>query len=132
LLTKLEHHLNVPENSFKVNLIVESISAIFELEEIMFVLKQIIVGLNRGKWNYIFSIIKRFRHFPDPVLPPRNKIDNDEPFLNAFNSFVVYAAHKRGMHAIAGASNYLPKTSNIKETEIAKLKVAFEKFTEAF
>lgn len=132
LLTNLEHYLKVPENSFKVTLIVESISAIFELEEIMFVLQQRLIGLCTGKWNYIFSIIKRFKSHPDPILPPRNKIENDEPFLIALDKFIVHTAHKRGMHAINGASNYLPKVSSMKETDTAKLKVAFEKFTESF
>ena len=60
ILSKLEHRLGVPQNSFKVTLIVESITAVFQLEEIMYALKHRLVALNAGKWNYMVSLLKRF------------------------------------------------------------------------
>jgi malate synthase len=123
ILSKLEHHLGVPRYSFKVTVIVESITAVFELDEIIFHLKHRLVGLNTGRWNYINSILKRFASYSTPVFLPRDHINSDAPFLKAFNSHVVHSAHKRGVHAIGGASNYLPKLNNPKATELALKKV---------
>lgn len=74
---------------------IESITAVTQIDEIIFALKDRIVGINAGKWNYIFSIVKRFRHQINSQIDPRNLILPDAPFMTSFYQFVVYNAHKR-------------------------------------
>ena len=109
MLSFLELSLGVPKNSFKVTVIVESVTALIQLDEIIFALRERIVGLNAGKWNYLSSVVKRSRNLYSSLIDPRNQIKPDAPLLKAFYLHVVHTAHRRGIHAIGGASNYLPK-----------------------
>lgn len=131
VLDELESQLRVPQYSFKVNIIVESIYILLELEEIIFAFKHRIVGLNTGRWNYMASILHSYSKDLTSLIKPRMKISHNEPFLEAFNRHVVHLAHKRGIHAIGGASNYIPSSNSAKATEIAKKYVIEEKFREA-
>ena len=109
MLLYLESQLNLPPNTFKVSVIVESIYAVLELDEIIFTLKHRIVGLNAGRWNYMFSLVKTFKHHLNSLIPPRTQIRNSDRFLHTFNQYVVHIAHKRGIHAIGGTSNQIPR-----------------------
>jgi malate synthase len=131
MLEELETLMKVPKNSFKVCVIVESIYVILELEEIIFAMKHRIVGLNTGRWNYMATILASYHQDITSLIKPRMKITVDEPFLDAFNRHVVHLAHKRGIHAIGGASNYIPRSNSSKATEYAKKYVIDEKFKEA-
>lgn len=109
ILSYLEAQLGAEPNSFKVTVIVESVIALTQLDEIIFALKERIVGLNTGRWNYIGSIVKRFRNQISSMIDSRHQIYSDSPFLQSFNLYVVHIAHKRGIHAIGGASNFVPR-----------------------
>ena len=86
-------------------MIVETVTAILELDEIIFAFKHRIIGLNTGRWNYMFSVVKRFQNFQNCFIDSRNKITMEDMFMNNFNRYVVHIAHKRGIHVIGGASN---------------------------
>jgi len=131
ILGYIEREIGVEENSFKVTVIVESVSALFELDEIIFILRKRIVGLNAGRWNYLASLAKRFKFDPSSQLQPRNDIETNEPYLQAFNQQIVHVAHKRGLHAIGGASNFTARFYFPKATKTALEKVKEEKFAEA-
>lgn len=92
-----------------MTVIVESVVAMIQLDEIVFALKERIVGLNTGKWNYMSSIVKRFRTQMNSMIDSRHQIDHNSNFLKSFNEYVVHTAHKRSIHAIGGASNYVPR-----------------------
>ena len=74
MLISLEKLLSIPTNTFKVTLIIESVTAILELEEIIFAFKHRVIGVNTGKWNYMFSVVKRFKQLPSCFLPFRDKV----------------------------------------------------------
>ncbi len=103
-----------------MTVIVESVTALLQLDEIVFALKDRIVGLNAGKWNFLSSVVKRFRNEYQSLIDPRSQIKPDSPILKAFYLKVVHTAHCRGIHAIGGASNYLPKMNQPKIIQIAK------------
>ena len=105
MLKHLEKLLNVPTNTFKVTVIIETFTAVIELEEIIFAFKHRIIGLNTGRWNYLFSVIKRFQFEQSSFLDARNKISIDDMFMTNFSRYIVHIGHKRGVHVIAGASN---------------------------
>jgi len=92
------------------------VTAILELEEIIFAFKHRVVGVNTGKWNYMHSIVKRFKNMPSCFLPFRDKVLLDEAFTVNFNKYVVHIAHKRGIHVIGGASNFVPRIHYPKAT----------------
>jgi malate synthase len=131
-LTFLEVQLQAPKNSFKITVIVESVLALSLLEEIVYLFRERIVGLNVGRWNYISSIVKRFKS--DPILQcieSRHSLTTDVSFLQILNQYVVHIAHKRGIHAIAGPSSYVPRENQPKITEYAVSQVMKEKLQEA-
>ena len=101
------------------------------MDEIIFALRERIVGLNTGKWNYMGSLVKRFRNQISSMIDSRHQIKADALFLKRFNQYIVYTAHKRGIHAIGGASNFVPRLNQPKATQLAKQQVIAEKFEEA-
>jgi len=101
----------------------ETIMASFEIEEILYELKDHIVGMNAGRWDYIFSVIKKFRNHPDFVLPDRSQVTMDVHFMKSYAELLVKLCHKRGAHAIGGMSAFIPA----KDEEVNKR--AFEKVT---
>lgn len=103
-----------------MTVVVESVTALLQLDEIVFALKDRIVGLNAGKWNYLSSVVKRFSNEYQSLIDPRSQIKADSPILKAFYLKVVHTAHRRGMHAIGGASNYLPKMNQPKVIQMAR------------
>lgn len=109
MLIALEKHLQVPTNTFKVTVIIETVTSVIELEEIIFAFKHRIVGINTGRWNYMFSIVKRFQNSLCSFLDSRHKISNEDTFLSNFNRYVIHIGHKRGVHVIGGASNLIPR-----------------------
>ncbi len=99
-----------------MTLIIESVNAILELEEIIFAFKHRVIGVNTGKWNYMFSVVKRFKNLPTCFLPFRDKVLLNDKFVLNFNRYIVHIAHKRGIHVIGGASNYVPRVHFPKAT----------------
>jgi malate synthase len=128
----LETHLGLPENSIKVTVLIETIPAAFQMDEILFELKGRIVGLNAGRWDYLFSIIKYFRDAGlNYVLPDRNQITMSAPMMRAYTDLLVATCHKRKAMAIGGMSAFIPSRNDPGINEVALEKVRADKQREA-
>jgi len=119
-----QDELGIPRGSIKATVLIENVLAAFEMEEILYELREHIAGLNAGRWDYIFSVIKKFRNRPGFLLPNRAQITMTVPFMRAYTEQLVRACHRRGAHAIGGMAAYIPR----KEEEANRL--AFQKVTE--
>ena len=98
----------VPRGSVRATVLIETILAAFEMDEILFELREHAAGLNAGRWDYIFSFIKRFREQPGFVLPDRGQVTMAVPFMRAYARLLVATCHRRGAHAIGGMSAFIP------------------------
>ena len=122
--------LQIPQGSIKATVLVETIHAAFEMEEILYELRDHSAGLNAGRWDYIFSAIKTFRHREMPVLPDRAQVTMEVPFMAAYSDGLVQACHRRGTHAIGGMAAFIP-TGDPKTNEEALGKVRRDKERES-
>lgn len=122
-----QEFLNVPIGTFKATVLVETITASFQLDEIIYELKDHIVGLNCGRWDYIFSYIKKFRNHKNFNLPNRDQVTMTSPFMNAYSKLVIQRCHKRGISAIGGMAAQIPIKNNEKENAAALEKVRLDK-----
>ena len=114
-----EKELGVPHGTIKATVLIETIVAAFEMDEILYELKDHIVGLNCGRWDYIFSFIKKFRKDPSLVLPERSQVTMDKAFLAAYVALLIKTCHRRGAHAIGGMSAFIPVKNDDKANQIA-------------
>ena len=103
-----EDYFGLDTGTIKATLLIETLPAVFEMDEILFSLKEHIVGLNCGRWDYIFSYIKTLKKHPDRVLPDRQVVTMDKPFLNAYSRLLVRTCHKRGAFAMGGMAAFIP------------------------
>ncbi len=101
-------YLNISQGTFKATVLVETITASFQLDEIIYELRNHIVGLNCGRWDYIFSYIKKFRNHPNFVVPNRDQVTMTTPFMDAYSTLVIQRCHKRGILAIGGMAAQIP------------------------
>ena len=122
-----EDYLSVPNGTFKATVLVETITASFQLDEIIYELKDHIVGLNCGRWDYIFSYIKKFRNHPNFVVPNRDQVTMTSPFMDAYSKLVIQRCHKRGILAIGGMAAQIPIKNNPEANAIAFEKVRLDK-----
>ena len=127
VLVFAQDYLNVPTGTFKVTVLVETITASFQLDEIIFELKEHIVGLNCGRWDYIFSYIKKFRNHPNFVVPNRDQVTMTAPFMDAYSKLVIQRCHKRGILAIGGMAAQIPIKNDEKANAAALEKVRKDK-----
>lgn len=118
--------LDIPQGTIRATVLIETILAAFEMEEILYELRDHAAGLNAGRWDYIFSAIKKFRHF-DYVFPDRAQITMDVPFMKAYCELLVKTCHKRGAHAIGGMAAFIPNRKDPEVTEHALQKVREDK-----
>jgi malate synthase len=116
--------IGMPQATIKVTVLIETITAAFEMDEILYMFREHIAGLNAGRWDYIFSCIKKFHQFSDCILPDRSQITMSVPFMRAYAKLLVQTCHKRKAHAMGGMSAFIPSR---KDEHINKL--AFEKVT---
>ncbi|TLZ43778.1 MAG: malate synthase A [Methanobacteriota archaeon] len=123
--------LGLPKGTIKATVLIETILAAFEMEEILYELRDHIAGLNAGRWDYIFSIIKKFRDRPEFVLPDRAQVTMTVPFMRAYTELLVKTCHRRGAHAIGGMAAFVPSRKDPKVNEIALGKVREDKVREA-
>ncbi len=114
--------LDIPRGSIKATVLIETIPASFEMHEILYELREHSAGLNCGRWDYIFSFIKRFRNRADYVLPDRQQVTMTQPFMRAYTQLVIQTCHRREVHAMGGMAAQIP----IKNDEQANLQ-ALEK-----
>ncbi len=112
VFTFAEEYLDVPNGTFKATVLIETITASFQLDEIIYELKDHIVGLNCGRWDYIFSYIKKFRNHPNFVVPNRDQVMMTSPFMDAYSKLVIQRCHKRGILAIGGMAAQIPIKNN--------------------
>src|SRR5256712_4760553 len=100
--------LGVPRGTIRATVLIETILAAFEADEILWELREHSAGLNCGRWDYIFSYIKKFRHRPECVLPDRRLVTMDKPFLRSYAELVIRTCHRRGIHALGGMAAQIP------------------------
>jgi malate synthase len=123
--------LEVPQGSIRATVLIETILAAFEMEEILYELRDHAAGLNAGRWDYIFSLIKKLRSRPDRVLPDRAQVTMAVPFMRAYQQLLVATCHRRGAHAIGGMSAFIPNRREPEVTERALAAVREDKRREA-
>lgn len=123
--------LELPKGTIKATVLIETILAAFEMEEIIFELKDHMAGLNAGRWDYIFSIIKKFKYHGDCLLPDRALVTMQVPFMRAYAQLLVQTCHRRGVHAIGGMSAFIPNRKNPEVNQMALDKVKTDKELEA-
>jgi malate synthase len=123
--------LGIPRGSIRATVLIETILAAFEMEEILFELREHSAGLNAGRWDYIFSVIKKFRHRADFVLPDRSAVTMTVPFMRAYTELLVKTCHARGAFAIGGMAAFIPNRRDPEVTENALAKVHEDKEREA-
>src|SRR3989441_517981 len=100
--------LAIPRGTIRATVLIETILAAFETDEILWELRDHSAGLNCGRWDYIFSYIKKFRHRPECVLPDRGAVTMDRPFLQSYAQLVIRTCHRRGIHALGGMAAQIP------------------------
>jgi malate synthase len=123
--------LGIPRGTIKATVLIETILAAFEMEEILYELRDHSAGLNAGRWDYMFSIIKRFRHRPEFVLPDRNQVTMTVPFMRAYTELLVKTCHRRGAHAMGGMAAFIPSRRDPAINEAAIGRVRDDKVREA-
>jgi malate synthase len=126
-----QDELGLPRGTIKATVLIENVLAAFEMEEILYELRDHIAGLNAGRWDYIFSVIKKFRNRPDFLLPDRAQITMSVPFMRAYTELLVRSCHKRGAHAIGGMAAYIPSRKDPEVNERALAKVREDKQRES-
>ncbi len=117
-----QNYLKIPQGTIKATVLIETITASFQIDEILYELREHSAGLNCGRWDYIFSYIKKFRNLPEFIVPDRDQVTMTSPFMSAYSKRVIEICHKRNVHAIGGMAAQIP----IKGDEEAN-KQAYEK-----
>jgi malate synthase len=126
-----EQRLGIPAGTIRATVLIETIWAAFEMDEILYELREYIAGLNAGRWDYLFSIIKTFRDSgPEFVLPDRAALTMTVPFMKAYSDLLVATCHKRGAYAIGGMAAFIPSRDQ-QANELAFEKVRADKTREA-
>ncbi|KAD3456032.1 malate synthase A [Arthrobacter yangruifuii] len=124
--------LGIPQGTIRATVLIETITAAFEMEEILYELRDHAAGLNAGRWDYIFSVIKNFRtRGPRFVLPDRNMVTMTAPFMRSYTEQLVRACHRRGAHAIGGMAAFIPNRKDAAANDVAMEKVRADKTREA-
>ncbi len=123
--------VGIPRGTVKATVLIETIWAAFEMEEILYELREHSAGLNAGRWDYQFSVIKTFRDRPEFVLPDRNSVTMTAPFMRAYTELLVRTCHGRGAHAMGGMAAFVPSRKDAEANERALAKVAEDKRREA-
>jgi malate synthase len=123
--------LGVPRGSVRATVLIETILAAFEMDEILYELREHAAGLNAGRWDYLFSAIKKFRTDPNIATPDRSQLTMTVPFMRAYTELLVQTCHRRGAHAIGGMAAFIPNRRDPAVTEVALAKVRDDKERES-
>ena len=126
-----QDRLKIPRGTIRATVLIETILAAFEMEEILFELKDHAAGLNAGRWDYMFSIIKKFAHSRDVIFPDRAQLTMTLPFMRAYTNLLVATCHKRGGHAIGGMAAFIPSRKDPEVNRVALAKVREDKERES-
>jgi malate synthase len=119
--------LGIPQGSIKATVLIETILAAFEMDEILYELREHSAGLNCGRWDYIFSFIKRFSAHPQFLLPDRDQVTMASPFMDAYSRLLIKTCHKRGAHAMGGMAAFIPIKNDPEANAAAIAKVQADK-----
>jgi malate synthase len=131
VFTYAQDQLNIPQGTIRATVLIETIPAAFEMDEILYALRPHIAGLNAGRWDYLFSIIKYFRDNPSMVLPDRAAVTMTAPFMRAYTELLVSTCHRRGAFAMGGMAAFIPSRRDPEVNEVALAKVREDKEREA-
>jgi malate synthase len=123
--------LGVPRGTIRATVLIETLPAAFEMEEILYELREHAAGLNAGRWDYLFSFIKTFRARADKVLPDRAQLTMTVPFMRAYTERLVQVCHRRGAHAIGGMAAFIPSRKDPEVNERAMARVREDKERES-
>jgi malate synthase len=126
-----QDRLGVPRGTIKATVLIETILAAFEMDEILYELREHSAGLNAGRWDYIFSVIKKLGHRPEFVLPDRADVTMAVPFMRSYCELLVKTCHRRGAHAMGGMAAFIPSRRDAEVNAIALEKVREDKDREA-
>ncbi|AZR25355.1 malate synthase A [Xanthomonas vasicola] len=129
-LAHIEAMLGLPHGQIKVTVLIETLPAVFEMDEILHALRERIVGLNCGRWDYIFSYLKTLRAHRDRVLPERGQVTMTQPFLKAYSELLIKTCHRRGAHAMGGMAAQIPINHDEAANEQAMARVRADKLRE--
>jgi malate synthase len=125
-----QDELGIPRGTIRATVLIETILAAFEMDEILYELRYHSSGLNCGRWDYIFSFIKKFRNGPDFVLPDRSTLTMEKHFLKSYVELLIQTCHRRGIHAMGGMAAQIPIKNNPAANEKALEKVRQDKLRE--
>jgi len=123
--------LGLPRGTVRATVLIETVLAAFEMDEILYELGPHATGLNAGRWDYLFSVIKKLGHRPEFVLPDRNSVGMTAPFMRAYAELLVKTCHRRGAHAIGGMAAFIPSRRDAEVNAVALQKVRDDKEREA-
>jgi malate synthase len=126
-----QDELGLPRGSIRATVLIETVLAAFEMDEILYELRGHSSGLNAGRWDYIFSVIKKFRNDPDAVLPDRAQVTMTVPFMRSYTKLLVRTCHRRGAHAIGGMAAFIPSRRDPEVNEVALARVREDKVRES-
>ncbi|OBZ91530.1 Malate synthase, glyoxysomal [Choanephora cucurbitarum] len=122
--------INIPRGTIRGTVLIETLLAAYEMDEIIYELRDHSSGLNCGRWDYIFSFIKKLRNHPQFVLPQRSQVTMTVPFMDAYVRLLIQTCHKRGVHAMGGMAAQIPIKNNPEANEAAMAKVRSDKLRE--
>jgi malate synthase len=125
-----QDELQIPRGTIRATVLIETILAAFEMDEILYELRQHSSGLNCGRWDYIFSFIKKFRNHPDFMLPDRSTVTMEKHFLKSYVDLLIQTCHRRGIHAMGGMAAQIPIKNDPAANEKALEKVRQDKLRE--
>ncbi len=123
--------VGIPQGSIRATVLIETILAAFEMDEILYELRDHSAGLNAGRWDYLFSAIKKFRTYPSMALPDRAQLTMTTPFMRAYTELLVATCHRRGAHAIGGMAAFIPNRRDPEVTDVAMARVRADKERES-
>lgn len=125
-----EDYADLPRGTIKATVLIETLPAVFQMDEILYHLRDHIVGLNCGRWDYIFSYIKTLKNHSDRVLPDRQSVTMTQPFLSAYSRLLIKTCHRRGAFAMGGMAAFIP-SKDVQRNELVLNKVKTDKELEA-
>jgi malate synthase len=130
VFTLAEERLRIAHGTIKATVLIETILGAFEIDEILYELRDHSAGCNAGRWDYIFSVIKKFRSWKDATLPDRSQITMTVPFMRAYTELLVKTCHRRGAHAMGGMAAFIPSRRDADVNAVAMARVREDKLRE--
>ncbi len=130
VFVRAQEALGIPRGTIKATVLIETLPAAFQMDEILYELREHSAGLNCGRWDYIFSFIKTRRHDPGAILPDRSQVTMEQPFLRSYTQFCVRTCHRRGVHAMGGMAAQIPIKNDPEASHRALEKVRSDKLRE--